>query len=368
MKGTLHERSLDLNLKPTSMTDIEKLVRPNIRELQPCTERHTGQPDRQSPHVMLDANENPYNKPLNRYPSGLQDELRALLAKLRGVKDTEIFFSNGSTEAIDMCYRIFCQPQIDNVVAIEPTCSLYRQAAAVNDVEYRPVLLGQDFRLDAARLLKACDIHTKLIWLCSPNTPNGNLLDAAETEKLLKAFNGIVVIDETYSDFSRKPVFRDRLAEFPNMIVLNSFSKAWANAAIRLGVAYAQEPVIRLFNKVSFAYSINRLTQEQAIEALKHRYDIEDWIKILLLERQRMMKAFENLVCCEQVYPSCANYFLARMKDAQGVYDYLIGKGIMVRNCSQEPLCDNCLRITVGSKTENAEILGALRYYKPPKQ
>ena len=349
------------------MIDLQKLVRTNIRELISCAETKAEENVRDSQHIMLDANENPYNKPFNRYPFDNQIELKEELAKLKGVRTNEIFLSNGSTEAIDMCYRIFCQPKVDNVVAIEPTCKLYKRFARLNDIEYRSVLLDEEFQLNAAELLDACDKHTKLIWLCSPNSPSGNLLNVEEVEKVLKAFNGIVIIDEAYADFSRLQSFRERLSEFPNMIVLNTFSKAWASAAIRLGVVYAQEAIINVFNKVSGPYHINQLTQEQAIDVLKHRYDIEDWIKILLLERKRMILAFASLACCEKVYPSNANFFLAKMKDAQSVYDYLCEKGINVRNCSNVSLCDNCLRITIGSKAENAEILGILRYYKPTK-
>lgn len=349
------------------MIDLQKLVRTNIRELISFADTKAEEDIRDSQHIMLDANENPYNKPFNRYPSEDQIELKEELAKLKGVRPKEIFLSNGSTEAIDMCYRIFCQPKVDNVVAIEPTCKLYKRFARLNDIEYRSVLLDEAFQLNAAELFDTCDKHTKLIWLCSPNSPSGNLLNVEEIEKVLKAFNGIVIIDEAYADFSRLQSFRERLSEFPNMIVLNTFSKAWASAAIRLGVVYAQEAIINVFNKVSDPYHINQLTQEQAIDVLKHRYDIEDWIKILLLERKRMILAFESLACCEKVYPSNANFFLAKMKDAQSVYDYLCEKGINVRNCSNVSLCDNCLRITIGSKAENAEILGILRYYKPTK-
>ncbi len=349
------------------MIDLQKLVRTNIRELISFTDTKAEEDVRDSQHIMLDANENPYNKPFNRYPSEDQIELKEELAILKGVRPKEIFLSNGSTEAIDMCYRIFCQPKVDNVVAIEPTCKLYKRFARLNDIEYRSVLLDEEFQLNAAELLDACDKHTKLIWLCSPNSPSGNLLNVEEVEKVLKAFNGIVIIDEAYADFSRLQSFRERLSEFPNMIVLNTFSKAWASAAIRLGVVYAQEAIINVFNKVSGPYHINQLTQEQAIDVLKHRYDIEDWIKILLLERKRMILAFASLACCGKVYPSNANFFLAKMKDAQSVYDYLCEKGINVRNCSNVSLCDNCLRITIGSKAENAEILGILRYYKPTK-
>ena len=349
------------------MINLQNLIRTNIRELISCAETKAEENVRDSQHIMLDANENPYNKPFNRYPSDDQIELKEELAKLKGVRTKEIFLSNGSTEAIDMCYRIFCQPKVDNVVAVEPICELYKHFARLNDIEYRSVLLDEEFQLNATELLKACNKHTKLVWLCSPNAPSGNLLNVKEVEKVLKGFDGIVIIDEAYADFTRLPTFRERLSEFPNMIVLNTFSKAWASAAIRLGVVYAQEAIISIFNKVSSPYHISQLTQEQGLDALKHRYDIEDWIKILLSERKRMILAFESLACCEKVYPSNANFFLAKMKDAQSVYDYLCEKGIYVRNCSNVSLCGNCLRITIGSKAENAEILGILRYYKPTK-
>lgn len=349
------------------MINLQNLIRTNIRELISCAETKAEENVRDSQHIMLDANENPYNKPFNRYPSVDQIELKEEFAKLKGVRTKEIFLSNGSTEAIDMCYRTFCQPKVDNVVAIEPTCELYKYFAKLNDIEYRSVLLDEEFQLNATELLKACDKHTKLVWLCSPNTPSGNLMNVEEVEKVLKGFDGIVVIDEAYADFTRLQTFRERLLEFPNMIVLNTFSKAWASAAIRLGVVYAQEAIINIFNKVSSPYHISQLTQEQGLDALKHRYDIDDWIKIILLERKRMILAFESLACCEKVYPSNANFFLAKMKDAQSVYDYLYEKGIYVRNCSNVSLCGNCLRITIGSKAENAEILGILRYYKPTK-
>lgn len=347
------------------MIDLQKLIRPNIREFISFDYTPKEKQERSTTHIMLDANENPYNKPYNRYPSENQTTLKEELAKLKGVKSKEIFLSNGSTEAIDMCYRIFCQPKIDNVVSIDPTCELYKRYAILNEVEYRPVRLNEDFQLKASELLKACDKQTKLIWLCSPNTPSGNILDVEEVEKVLNEFTGIVVIDEAYADFSHSRNFRERVSEFPNMIVLNTFSKAWANAAIRLGAIYAQEAIINIFNTVKAPYNISQLTQVQGLEALKHRYDIEDWNKILLLERKRMINAFSTLGCCEKVYPSNANFFLAQMKDAQKVYNYLCEKSIKVKNCSNLSLCNNCLRITIGSKAENAEILGILRYYKP---
>ena len=250
------------------MIDLQQLVRTNIRALISDVDAKTEQTERDAQHIMLDANENPYNKPFNRYPSDDQTEFKEELAKLKGVRTKEIFLSNGSTEAIDMCYRIFCQPKVDNVVAVEPTCELYKHFARLNDIEYRSVLLDEEFQLNATELLKACDKHTKLVWLCSPNTPSGNLLNVEEVEKVLKGFDGIVIIDEAYADFTRLQTFRERMSEFPNIIVLNTFSKAWASAAIRLGVVYAQEAIISIFNKVSSPYHISQLTQDQGLDAL----------------------------------------------------------------------------------------------------
>ncbi len=314
--------------------------------------------------MFLDANENPYNKPFNRYPDPLQRELKKEIAKVKRVPEENIFLGNGSDEAIDLPYRIFCRPGIDNVVAIEPTYGMYRVCADTNDVEYRPVMLDDKYQMDADKVLAACDANTKLIWICSPNNPTGNNIDREQIEKVLNGFDGIVIVDEAYSDFSDQRPFRLDLAQHPNIIVLNTFSKAWGCAAIRLGMAFASKEIIALYNKVKYPYNVNMLTQQQATNALSSRKDIEDWVRLLLQERTRMMRAFLDLPICEKVYPSDANFFLAKMSDAQAIYDYLVDKGIIVRNRTRVTLCNECLRITIGTKSENTELLGALRSFK----
>lgn len=344
------------------MKDLQTLVRPNIWALAPYSSARNEYSGHEA-HVFLDANENPYNSPLNRYPDPLQGELKAELAKVKNVPAVNIFLGNGSDEAIDLVYRVFCEPKVDNVVAIEPTYGMYRVCADINDVAYRPVLLDDHYQLDADALLKACDARTKVIWLCSPNNPTGNNLQTEAIERVLREFEGIVVVDEAYSDFSSKPVFRSRLKDYPNIIVLNTMSKAWGCAAIRLGMAFASEAIIGLFNKVKYPYNVNLLTQQQALEALHCRDDVEKWVTMLLQERTRLMAAFRDLKICEAVYPTDANFFLAKMTDAQAIYDYLVERGIIVRNRTRVRLCNNCLRVTIGTKSENGELLGALRQY-----
>ena len=344
------------------MKPLNELIRPNIQALSPYSSARNEYSGHEA-HVFLDANECPYNKPFNRYPDPLQIELKKELAKIKGVGIEQIFLGNGSDEAIDLPYRIFCTPGKDNAVAIEPTYGMYKVCADINDVEYRTVLLDEGFKLNAAKLLAACDDNTKLIWLCSPNNPTGNNLNREEIEKVLKGFSGIVIVDEAYSDFSQERPFRLELDKYPNLIVLNTFSKAWGSAAIRLGMAFAGKEIIDLFNKVKYPYNVNLLTQEQALKILKQRFEIGDWIRLINQERTRMMSAFMDLPICERVYPTNANFFLAKMTDAPTIYNYLVDKGIIVRNRHRVELCANCLRITIGSKSENDELLAALRQY-----
>lgn len=344
------------------MKPLNELIRPNIQALSPYSSARNEYSGHEA-HVFLDANECPYNKPFNRYPDPLQIELKKELAKIKGVGIEQIFLGNGSDEAIDLPYRIFCTPGKDNAVAIGPTYGMYKVCADINDVEYRTVLLDEGFKLNAAKLLAACDDNTKLIWLCSPNNPTGNNLNREEIEKVLKGFGGIVIVDEAYSDFSQERPFRLELDKYPNLIVLNTFSKAWGSAAIRLGMAFAGKEIIDLFNKVKYPYNVNLLTQEQALKILKQRFEIGDWIRLINQERTRMMSAFMDLPICERVYPTNANFFLAKMTDAPTIYNYLVDKGIIVRNRHRVELCTNCLRITIGSKSENDELLAALRQY-----
>lgn len=342
------------------MKQLKDLVRPNIWQLAPYSSARN-EYSGHAAHVFLDANENPYNKPYNRYPDPLQTEVKARLSTIKRVPAECIFLGNGSDEAIDLVYRVFCRPQVDNVVAIEPTYGMYKVCADINDVAYRPVLLDEHYQMSADKLLAACDDNTKAIWLCSPNNPTGNNLKVEEVEKVLRGFDGIVVVDEAYSDFSTVPVFRKRLAEFPNIIVLNTMSKAWGCAAIRLGMAFASKEIIGLFNKVKYPYNVNLLTQRQTLEELNNTEAVEKWVSLILSERKHMIQAFRELPSCIEVYPTDANFFLAKMTDAQGIYVYLVEKGIIVRNRTRVTLCKDCLRVTIGTKTENAELLSALR-------
>ena len=344
------------------MKPLQELVRPNIWSLAPYSSARNEYAGREA-RVFLDANENPYNQPFNRYPDPLQLELKEALSKVKGVPAENIFLGNGSDEPIDLAYRCFCQPGIDNVVAIEPTYGMYKVCAEINDTEYRPILLDEHYQITAEKLLAAVDEHTKIIWLCSPNNPTGNSLRREEIVKVIEGFEGIVIVDEAYSDFSAVTPLRSELSQYPNLIVLNTMSKAWGCAAIRLGMAFASKEIIAVYNKVKYPYNINQLTQKQALEALKDPYEVDNWVKILLQERGRMVDAFALLPICEKVYPTDANFFLAKMTDAQKIYDYLVDQGIIIRNRNRVQLCKDCLRITIGTKTENNELLAALRQY-----
>jgi histidinol-phosphate aminotransferase len=344
------------------MKDLNDLVRPNISRLAPYSSARNEYSGHEA-HVFLDANENPYNQPYNRYPDPLQLELKAEIAKNKGVPEANIFLGNGSDEAIDLVYRVFCRPQRDNVVAIEPTYGMYKVCADINDVEYRPVLLDDHYQMDPKKMLAACDSHTKVIWICSPNNPTGNNMNRDAVKEVLDRFEGIVVIDEAYSDFSTVKVFRHELAQYPNLIILNTMSKAWGCAAIRLGMAFASTDIIGLFNKVKYPYNVNLLTQQEALKTLRRREDVERWVSLILQERGHVIASFKELKICKEVFPTDANFFLARMTDAQAIYDYLVKRGIIVRNRTRVKLCQDCLRITIGSKQENDELLAALRQY-----
>ncbi len=344
------------------MKPLEQLVRPNIWSLAPYSSARDEYSGHEA-HVFLDANESPYNTPMNRYPDPLQRELKELLASVKGIPANYTFLGNGSDEAIDLLYRCFCRPGVDNVVAIEPTYGMYRVCADINDVDYRPVLLDEHFQMQADKLLAACDDKTKLVWICSPNNPTGNDMNREEVLKVISKFQGIVVVDEAYSDFSRQRPLRFELPQHPNLVVLNTMSKAWASAAIRLGMAFASPDIIGLFNKVKYPYNINQLTQQQAMTALQARFDVEAWVQLILRERVQMMDAFRQLPICKEVFPSDANFFLTRVTDAQAIYNYLVEQGIIVRNRHRVQLCQNCLRITVGTRNENTELLSALRKF-----
>ena len=344
------------------MKSLKELTRENILALDPYSSARNEYSGHVA-HVFLDANENPYNHPFNRYPDPLQLKLKKEIARVKKVSEEQIFLGNGSDEAIDLPYRCFCRPGIDNVVAIEPTYGMYRVCADINDIAYRPVLLDEQFQLSAGKILAAVDENTKLIWICSPNNPTGNNMNREEVTTVLKHFSGLVIVDEAYSDFSNCKPFREELNQFPNLIVLNTFSKAWGCAAIRLGMAFAQKDIIDIFNKVKYPYNINALTQQEALKAIQRNGMVDQWIRTLVEERGRMMSEFAKLSCCAKVYPTDANFFLTKVTDAVAIYRYLVEKGIIVRNRTKVTLCKDCLRVTIGDHSENDELLEALKHY-----
>lgn len=345
------------------MKDLNNLVRKNILELKAYSSARDEYKGLRA-NVFLDANENPYNAPINRYPDPLQQDVKKKISALKSVPVENMFLGNGSDEAIDIIFRVFCNPKCDNVVSIEPTYGMYEVCANINDVEYRKVLLDDKFNFDADSLLGACDENTKVIFVCSPNNPTGNNLSRNQIERLLVEFQGIVVIDEAYSDFSTERPFRLDLGKYPNMIVLNTFSKAWGCASIRLGMAYASAEIIQLFNKVKYPYNVNLLTQEKALEVLSDITKIHQRINAIVESRNNLIDAFSQLPICSKVYPTDANFFLAKVCDANQIYNYLIDKGIVVRNRHNITLCNDCLRITIGSNEDNRLLLSALRQYK----
>ena len=331
------------------MRTLKELTRPNVWALKPYSSARDEYSGAEA-SVFLDANENPYNNPNNRYPDPLQRELKTLIAAQKGVKMENIFLGNGSDEAIDLIFRAFCQPGVDNVVAIDPTYGMYKVCADVNDVEYRPMLLDVYYQFKASSLLSAIDENTKAMFICSPNNPTGNSLCRKEIDALLNKFDGLVVVDEAYIDFADAPSLLDDLDKYPNLIVLQTFSKAWGSAAIRLGMAFASPEIIAIFNKIKYPYNVNLLTQQAAIQLLQQPEQIKAWVNILLEERSRVMKEFEQLPCCIRVFPTDANFFLAKVYEATAIYNYLVSEGIIVRNRTNVALCKDCLRITIGTK------------------
>jgi len=342
--------------------NLDKLLRANIRSLQPYScarDEFKGEAS-----VYLDANENPYNAPYNRYPDPLQWEVKELITKVKNVPVENIFLGNGSDEPIDLLYRAFCEPRIDNVVAIEPTYGMYKVSAAINDIEYRKVLLDENFQFTADSLLAATNLYTKLIWLCSPNNPTGNSLDRKEIVKLLTSFEGIVVLDEAYIDFASEGSFSEFLSHYPNLVILQTFSKAWGSAAIRLGMAFASTEIIGILNKIKYPYNVNILTQKQALTALKNADQTKAWVKTLLAERTVLVQELQKSPLIQHIYPTDANFVLVKVPDANAVYHYLVDKSIIVRNRNTVSLCMGCVRITVGTPEENKTLLEELKKFQ----
>lgn len=341
---------------------ISQLLRPNIRTLAPYTcarNEYTG-----DARAWLDANENSRLDGLNRYPDPLQTDVKRRLALLRGVDPSQIFLGVGSDECIDLTYRVFCRPGIDNVVAIDPTYGMYSVCAAINDVEYRPVPLRSDFSIDTEALFAAVDQSTKVLWICSPNNPTGNAFPVSQLEEIASRFQGITVVDEAYVDFSPCGSMVAALDRCPRLIVMQTFSKAWGAAAMRLGIAYASPEIIGVFNNVKYPYNINILTQREALRLLGDHHRIAAVAREIVQSRDHLAHALAALACVRRVYPSDANFLLVEVSDADAIYAFLRDAGVIVRNRSRVTLCGNCLRITVGTESENDLLINCLSAYE----
>ncbi|MBO5847512.1 MAG: histidinol-phosphate transaminase [Bacteroidales bacterium] len=341
--------------------DINQLLRKNIAALSPYScarDEFEGEAS-----VYLDANENPYNAPYNRYPDPLQKALKEKIAALKGLRPEQIFLGNGSDESIDLAFRAFCEPRIDNVLAIAPTYGMYKVCADINDVAYREHLLDADFQFKAEDLLARCDEHTKLIFLCSPNNPTGNSLCSSEIVKVIENFQGLVMLDEAYIDFSSQDSFCSLLDKYPNLVIFQTFSKAWASAGLRLGMAFASPEIIAVYNKVKYPYNVNLQTQQLMLAHLQEPQRIQAWVAELIEQRSFLQQALAALPIVQHIYPSDANFLLVKVDDADALYQYLVAQGIIVRNRNRVRLCEGCLRITVGTADENAALMAAMQQF-----
>ena len=341
--------------------DLEKLVRPNILALEPysCARNEFSG----TASVWLDANESPFNAPYNRYPDPLQLKVKEQLSQLKGVPAESIFLGNGSDECIDLMYRIFCAPGVDNVVAMSPSYGMYQVCADVNDVEYRKVPLNDDFSVNYDAMLAAVDEHTKVMWICSPNNPTGTAAGVDELLAFSKRVPCILVIDEAYIDFSSKGSMLQFLAQAPNVVVMQTLSKAWGSAGVRMGMAFAQPAIISLMNNVKYPYNINILTQQYALDQLAKSDEVKAQVAILLEQREVLKQQLVQLDCVNKIYPTDANFVLVEVSDADAIYNYLLDEGIVVRNRNRVEKCQGCLRITVGTPQENETLLNGLKNY-----
>lgn len=351
------------------MFNLEQLIRNNIKNLKPYSsarDEFSGEAK-----VFLDANENSLGSPLtkwyNRYPDPHQQAVKQQLSKIKGIGAEHIFLGNGSDECIDILFRCFCEPGKDNVIICPPTYGMYEVSANINDVDIRKAPLLSDFQLNLVHMENLTDDNTKIIWLCSPNNPTGNSLQRADIAMVLNNFKGIVVIDEAYINFAQQKSFVQELTEYPNLVVLQTLSKAWGLAGLRLGMAFASQSIIEVMNKVKPPYNINQSTQELVLKALEEVGQVNDMIKILVDMRIALTEVFESMPTVEKVYPSDANFILVKIAEARKIYEFLLTKGIVLRDRSNVELCENCLRITVGTEKENTDLVDAMQeWYSSP--
>jgi histidinol-phosphate aminotransferase len=348
------------------MFDINTLLRKNIKNLTPYSSARDEFQGEAS--VFLDANENAFGSPLltayNRYPDPMQHAIKLRLKEIKGLPVRNIFVGNGSDEAIDILFRSFCNPGVDNVIIVPPTYGMYQVSANINDVETKKVLLTEEYQLNLEGIAEAIDEHTKLIFICSPNNPTGNSINREDIETLLANFNGIVVVDEAYINFSRQKSFIQELTEYANLVVMQTLSKAWGLAGLRVGMAFASEEIIEVMNRVKPPYNVNEASQQLALQALQNVQQVNDWIKETLIQRDKLVLTLKEMDFVLDIYPSDANFVLVKTTNATGIYNYLVDKGIIVRNRTNVELCEGCIRITIGTPEENNTLIETLQQYK----
>jgi histidinol-phosphate aminotransferase len=345
--------------------NLEKITRPNIKNIIPYStarDEFSG-----NARVFLDANENALGSPLtkwyNRYPDPHQAKVKAAISSIKNIDQARIFLGNGSDECIDLLYRCFCRPGIDNVIICPPTYGMYEVSANINDVKVKKVSLLPNFQLDLEGISQEVDENTRLVWICSPNNPTGNSMDRTGVEMILNNFNGLVVIDEAYINFSRQRSFIASIGDYPNLVVLQTFSKAWGLAGLRLGMAFASEEIISIIDKAKPPYNISQTTQDLAVKALSELGQVNDMIREIVSMRQALIEVFETIPIVEKVFPSDSNFILVKVMEARRLFEYLLSKGIVVRDRSNIALCENCLRITIGTEQENTILVDAIADY-----
>ncbi len=340
--------------------NIKSLVRKNIINMKPYSSARDE--FKGEAKVFLDANENPYPSPYNRYPDPLQWKVKEKLAEIKGISPQQIFLGNGSDEAIDLLIRAFCEPNVDSILIAPPTYGMYAVCADVNAVQIEQLLLTPDFDIDLSTFPTTFKSTTKILFLCSPNNPSGNLLNRDKVIEVLNRFPGLVVVDEAYIDFSSSESFTKEFVNHPNLVILQTFSKAWGLAGLRLGMCFASEEIINIINKIKYPYNVNVFTQEQALKALLQVDKKNENVKEIIQERKALANSLSALSIVHKIHPSDANFLLVQVKDAPATYQYLMEKGIIVRDRSKVILCDNCIRITIGTPRENQDLITALKF------
>jgi histidinol-phosphate aminotransferase len=341
--------------------EIKNLIRENIKSLEAYSSARDEFKAMSSEFVFIDANENPFDTGLNRYPDPQQNLVKEALSKMKGISKEQILLGNGSDEVLDLIFRVFCEPREDNVIVLPPTYGMYEVLANINAIELVKIPLVENFQPNIKEIVKCQDAKTKVLFLCSPNNPTANSFNASKIETLIKEFNGIVVIDEAYIDFSIEDSWLGRLDEFPNLIVTQTLSKAYGLAAIRLGICYASKEIISILNKIKPPYNVNQLTQDVALQSLLNQEKVKNNITAIISERNQLIRDLENVEIVEKVYSSDANFLLVKVDDANLRYKQLVKLGIIARNRTTQILCDNCLRFTVGTADENKKLINTLK-------